>query len=100
LLYGSETWTVKPKDTDPKQNSGNRNEILKISTDCIRTDCIRNEYVRRELHTDSVHQIESYRQKWINHLDRMSVDRTPTQVLNTNPEDVETKEDHGKVGMS
>jgi hypothetical protein len=29
LLYGSETWTIRPKDT--KQNPSNRNEILKIS---------------------------------------------------------------------
>jgi hypothetical protein len=30
---------------------------------------------------DSAHQIESYRQKWINHLESMPDERIPKQVL-------------------
>jgi hypothetical protein len=61
---------------------------------CTTLDHIKNGNIRKELDIDSTqYKIENYRKKWIEHLDRMTDERTPKQILKYKPKG---RRDHGR----
>jgi hypothetical protein len=53
---------------------------------CTKLDHIKNEDIRKELDIDSTqYKIENYREKWIEHLDRMTDERISKQILKYKP---------------
>jgi hypothetical protein len=84
LLYGRETWTIKTKDMNKIQATEMR--YLRLVKGCTKLDHIKNEDVRKELDIDSTqYKIENYREKLIEHLDRMPDERIPKQILKYKP---------------
>ena len=84
ICYGSETWTVKEKDKSRIQAAEMR--FLRSVKGCTREDHIRNVEIRKELQViPLLEQIENYREKWTNHLSRMTEERIPKQALQYRP---------------
>jgi hypothetical protein len=70
LLYGSECWTMRKRDTQTLQAAEMR--FLRSVKGYTRLDKIRNEDIRKELGVFSINdRIRRYRRDWLEHVERM-----------------------------
>lgn len=84
LLYGSEVW-VSSNSTKRKIQSAEM-YFLRRTKGCTLMDKVKNEEIRTELQTVSINeQIESYRNNWLYHVDRMSNSRLPKLLYQYRP---------------
>ncbi|KAJ4451178.1 hypothetical protein ANN_02620 [Periplaneta americana] len=83
-LYASETWTLKEKDRSRLQAAEMR--FLRSVVGVTRLDHIRNEEIRYNLKVNSLLEtVDEYKQKWWEHVQRMSQDRTPKIIADYVP---------------
>ncbi|KAJ4445824.1 hypothetical protein ANN_12509 [Periplaneta americana] len=83
-LNASETWTLKEKDRSRLQAAEMR--FLRSVVGVTRLDHIRNEEIRYNLKVNSLLEtVDEYKQKWWEHVQRMSQDRTPKIIADYVP---------------
>jgi hypothetical protein len=81
LLYGSDTWVTTKRDMTHLEAAGMR--FLRSVKGYTRLDKIRREVIRKELEISGIQDVISkYKQKWINHLERMDNTRLPKHAFN------------------
>jgi len=84
LLYGSETWVTTQRDMTGLEAAEMR--FLRSVTGYTNLDKIRSEDIRQELQISGIQDVRlKYKQKWINHLERMDNTRLPTYALTYKP---------------
>jgi len=84
LLYGSDTWVTTKRDMTRLEAAEMR--FLRSVKGYTGLDKIRSEVIRKELETSGIQDVKSkYKQKWINHLERMDNTRLPKHALNYKP---------------
>ena len=84
LLYGSKTWVITKRDMTRLEAAEMR--FLRSVTGYTRLDKIRSEVIRKELEISGIQDVRlKYKQKWINHLERMDNTRLPKHALNYKP---------------
>ena len=84
VLYGSETWVTTKRDVIRLEAAEMR--FLRSVKGYTGLDKIRSEVIRKELETSGIQDVKSkYKQKWINHLERMDNTRLPKHALNYKP---------------
>lgn len=84
ILYGSELWTKTRKQESRIQATEMR--FLRQVKGCTRQDHIRNTDIRTELNIYSIcDRINDYKQKWKEHLERMSDTRIPKRIWSYKP---------------
>ncbi|KAK7788325.1 hypothetical protein R5R35_014440 [Gryllus longicercus] len=80
LLYGCESWVLTQKTLTTIQSS--EMKFLRRINGCTREDRIRNEEIRKELQVTSINtRMQEYRQRWVEHVERMSDSRLPKAAL-------------------
>jgi hypothetical protein len=80
LIYGSEAWKIKKKDTSRIQSA--EIKFLRSVKGCTRMVHIRNEEIRTELEIYAIRdKITEYRIRWSAHLQRMDNSRLLKQAL-------------------
>jgi hypothetical protein len=84
LLYGSETWVSTERDMTRLEAAEMR--FIRRVKGYTRLDKIRSEVIRKELDISGIQNVRSkYKQKWINHLERMDNTRLPRNALTYKP---------------
>ena len=92
LLYGSETWVTTKRDKTCLEAA--EMCFLRSVMGYTRLDKIRSEVIRKELEISGIQDVRlKYKQKWINHLERMDSTRLPKHALNYKPRG---RRDHGR----
>ena len=85
LLYSSETWVTTKRDMTGLEAAEMR--FLRSVMGYTRLDKIRSEVIRKELEISGIQDIRlKYKQKWINHLERMNNTRLSKHALNYKPQ--------------
>ncbi|KAJ4434296.1 hypothetical protein ANN_22848 [Periplaneta americana] len=80
LMYGSEAWTVRNSDVQRQTTAEMR--FLRRTAGYSLLDHKRNELITKELKITPIYEyLNHYRQKWLNHVNRMDRSRLPTQIL-------------------
>jgi hypothetical protein len=80
LMYGSEAWTIKKRDTSGIQSA--EMKFLRSVKGCARMDHVRNEEIRTELEMYAIQdKITEYRIRWSAHLQKTDNSRFPKQAL-------------------
>ena len=80
LLYGCETWAPTKKQINRIQTEEMR--FLRQVNGCTILEKIKNDDIRNELKVEPLYnKIGDYRQKWTDHMNRMSPDRYPLLVM-------------------
>jgi hypothetical protein len=84
LPYGSESWVTSKKDKDKIQAAEMR--FLRRVKGCTRADRIRHVDIRAELNIYNMNnRSEENKQKWKQHIDRMTETRIPKFILQYQP---------------
>jgi len=84
LLYGSENLVTKTPDVTRLEAA--EMCFLRSVKGYTRLDKIRSEVIRKELEISGTQDARSkYKQKWINHLERLDNTRLPKHALNYKP---------------
>ncbi|KAJ4445670.1 hypothetical protein ANN_12354 [Periplaneta americana] len=80
LMYGSEAWPVRNSDVQRLTTAEMR--FLRRTAGYSLLDHKRNELITKELKITPIYEhLNHYRQKWLNHVNRMDRSRLPTQIL-------------------
>lgn len=80
LMYGSEAWTVRNSDVQRLTTAEMR--FLRRTAGYSLLDHKRNELITKELKITPIYEhLNHYRQKWLNHVNRMDRSRLPRQIL-------------------
>jgi len=84
LLYGSKTWVTTKRDMARLEAA--EMHFLRSVKGYRRLDKIRSEVIRKELAICGIQDVKSkYKQKWVNHLERMDNTRLPNHAINYKP---------------
>ncbi|XP_073991824.1 uncharacterized protein [Rhodnius prolixus] len=84
LTYGSESWVTRAKDKSNLQSAEMR--FLRRVKGCTKRERIRNVDIREELDIYNINEfIEEIRDRWREHLNRMSTTRVPVMVNKYRP---------------
>lgn len=85
LLYGSETWRITERNR--RKLEAVEMDVLRRSARISRLDCVRNEEVKREIGIEGsiMEAVERKRLIWYGHVERMSDERLPKQVMKYMP---------------
>jgi hypothetical protein len=84
LSYGSESWVTSKKDKGKIQAAEMR--FLRRVKGCTRADRIRNVDIRAELNIYNINnRLEENKEKWKEHIDRMTETRIPKLILQYQP---------------
>jgi hypothetical protein len=79
MMYGSETWILRPQDCRRIETSQMR--FLRTVAGVTLRDRIRSEDVKKILQTGNVvEDIKQYQRKWLEHVERMSPEHLPWQA--------------------
>ena len=74
MLYGSETWTIKARDT--RKISAAEMKYMRITAGHTWTDYKANSHIAKELEiTPVLEKLLEYKRNWIQHANRMPRDR-------------------------
>ena len=85
IMYGSETWVMNKKEKQKVQSAEMR--FLRKVANYSLEDRKRNTEIRQELNIKELNsEIEHYRHKWTDHLDRMSNNRIPQIIYKYKPD--------------
>jgi len=81
LLCGSETWVTTQRDMTRLETAEMR--LLRSVTGYTRLDKIRSEVIKKEVEISGIQDVRlTYKQNWINHIERMDDTRLPKHALN------------------
>jgi tRNA uridine 5-carbamoylmethylation protein Kti12 len=80
-LYGSETWTIKARDT--RRITAAEMKYMRRTAGYIWTDYITNVQIAKELKiTPILDKLLEYKTKWIQHINRMRRNKLPRVMEN------------------
>jgi hypothetical protein len=83
LLYGSENWTIKARDS---RRITAEMKYMRITAGYIWTDHKTNTEIAEQLNITSVlDKIQDYKRNWIQHINRMPRDRLPRLIKRLQP---------------
>jgi hypothetical protein len=84
LLYGSETWTVKARDT--RRITAAEMKYMRKTAEYISTDYKTNTQIAKELKiTPILDKLLEYKRNWIQHVNRMPHNRLPRVMKHCSP---------------
>jgi hypothetical protein len=84
LLYGSETWTIKARDT--RRITAAEMKYMKRTAGYIWTDYKTNGQIAKELKiTPILDKLLEYKRNWIQHVNRMPSNRLPRVMKHDSP---------------
>lgn len=84
LTYGSETWTITKQYHTKIQSS--EMKFVRSIAGYTKMDKKYNEDIRQELKVEDINStIAGYREKWLQHVQRMETNRIPKMVLHYSP---------------
>lgn len=84
ILYGSESWILRRKDESKITAAEMR--FLRSVEGVSRSDRIPNDEIRQRLEISAIlDKINKNKENWKNHVNRMSPNRLPKQILSYNP---------------
>jgi hypothetical protein len=99
LSYVSESWVISKEDKDKTQAALMR--FLGRVKGCTRADRIRNVDIRAELNTyNNNNRLEENREKWKQHIDRMTETRIPNSFYNINRKEKEIQAVRRRDGIN
>jgi ABC-type ATPase involved in cell division len=86
LLYGSENWTTEARDAT--RITAVEMKYMRRTVGYTWTDHKINTVIAKELNITSVlDKIQGYKRKWIQHVNRMSLNRLPRLIKKYTPKD-------------
>jgi hypothetical protein len=103
LLYGSETWTLR--EQDKSRITAAEIKFMRKTAKYTRQDHKRNQKIMKELKTNLIlEKINSYKEKWIQHVHRMERSKTSTgypelPTIRENKPETSTEKTIGSVKM-
>ena len=83
LLYGSETWTIKARDT--RRITAAEMKYLRRTSGHNWTDYKTNTLTAKELKTPILDKLLEYKRSWIQHVNRMPRNRLPRVMKHYSP---------------
>jgi hypothetical protein len=84
LLYGSETWTIKARDT--RKITAAEMKYMRRTAGYTRTDYTTNAQIAKELKiTPILDKLLEYKRNWIQHVNRMPHNRLPRVMKHYSP---------------
>jgi len=84
LLYGSETWTIKARDA--RGITAAEMKYMRRTAGYTWVDYKTNSHIAKELEiTPVLHKLLEYKRNWIQHVNRMSLDRLPRIMKHYSP---------------
>jgi hypothetical protein len=84
LLYGSETWTIKARDT--RRITATEMKYMRRTAGYIWTDYKTNVQIAKELKiTPILDKLQEYMRNWIQHVNRMPHNRLPRVMKHYSP---------------
>jgi hypothetical protein len=99
LLYGSEAWTLKSAQI--KRTEAVEMKLLRPLAGYTLSNHIRNEDVHQKLETETVtNKISTYRNNWLDHLERMAPERIPYKLLKYNQQGKDQEDDQRNSGKT
>jgi hypothetical protein len=84
LLYGSETWTIKTRDT--RRITAAEMKYMRRTAGYARTDYKTNTQIAKELKiTPDLDKLLEYKRNWIQHVNRMPLNKLPRVMKHYSP---------------